>query len=63
MKPAPAIDPEFQVARTLLPAVGSFAARAGVDRRELREYFPLFNATKAARSASVDDVSRPRTVA
>jgi hypothetical protein len=63
MKPAPAIDPEFQVARMLLPAVGSFAARAGVDGRELREYLPLFTATKAARTATVDDVSRPRTAA
>jgi Ser/Thr protein kinase RdoA (MazF antagonist) len=63
MKPAPVIDAEFQVARTLLPAVGSFAARAGVDARDLREYLPLFTATKAARTATVDDISRPRSAA
>jgi len=60
MRPAPKLDEVFPVAAALRPAVEAFSARSGLSSPELRRYLPLFLATRAARAATVDDVSQSR---
>jgi SAM-dependent methyltransferase len=60
MRPAPTLDEVFPVAAVLRPAVEAFSAESGLSLPELQRYLPLFTATRAARGATVDDVSRPR---